>query len=55
MNVIKINAKDIYENDNNGFIYGLEGIGEYKEYIEWFKTEQERNNTIDLNNFEVKD
>jgi len=54
MKVVKVNAKDCFDDDNDGLIFGLEEVREDTiGYVEWFKTKQERNNTIDLNNFEV--
>lgn len=53
MKVWKINTDDTFDDNNEGFEYGLiednnEGIFNY---IEWFKTEQEREQVIKDNGF----
>ncbi len=53
MKVIKVNAKDVFEDDNNGLIFGLQDLDDFPNYIEWFKTEEERQKAIEENNFEV--
>ena len=53
MKVYKINAGDYYDDNNDGFIYGLED--EEAELIEWFKTEEERENCINKNNMVVEE
>ena len=46
MKVELINAWDIFGDNNDGFIYGIQEVkenGEYGEcYCEWFKTKKER-------------
>lgn len=45
MNVELVNADD----DNEGFVFGLQGLddeGCYNDYVEWFKTEEERDSII---------
>ena len=53
MKVFKINSLDVFKDDNNGFIFGLEEVGDSVGYVEWFKTEEEREKTIKENKFEV--
>ena len=36
----KVYAKDCFEDDNGGYMYGVEGHD--SNYIEWFKTEKEQ-------------
>ena len=54
MKVNKINACDVFDDDNNGFIFGLEESAEDVGYVEWFKTEEDREKEIKINNFEVE-
>lgn len=42
----KVNALDYFDDDNNGLIYGLESNEDFPEYVEWFKTEKGREETI---------
>ena len=53
MKVIKINAYDVFKDNNAGFIFGLEEANNNISYIEWFKTEKERNEIIKKYNMEV--
>ena len=46
MKVIKTYAKDVFDDDNNGLLFGLEKKGNSPAYVEWFATEQEREETI---------
>jgi len=46
MKVEKVNASDVFEDNNNGLIYGLEEVSDSVGYCEWFKTEQEREDNI---------
>lgn len=43
-----VDAKDCFDDDNEGMIYGINWLDENKNIIdcEWFKTEDERMNTI---------
>jgi len=55
---MKVILVDWYEHkptdDNEGYIYGLEEAVEYSpDYIEWFKTEKEREDMIEKEGFEV--
>ena len=44
---VLVNAKDCYEDDNDGFIYGIEWTqGENVIDCEWFKTEEKRQSVI---------
>lgn len=45
----KINAGDYFDDDNNGLIFGLESAEDFPEYVEWFKTEEERQAVINKN------
>ena len=49
MKVEKINAEDVFKDNNNGLIYGLQDVSDFPFYMEWFKTEEERDKTIKLN------
>jgi hypothetical protein len=51
MKVYKINAKDVFDDDNNNLIYGLES--DDLSYIEWFKTKKEREEVIIKNKMRV--
>lgn len=43
----KVNARDVFDDDNEGFIYGVEwGIGQNAYDVMWFKTEQEQEDLI---------
>ena len=54
MKVRLIDWKDLGMDDNNeGYIYGIEEDMDFPDYIEWFKTEKERDTCIKYNNFEV--
>ena len=49
MNVELVNAEDVFQDDNNGLVFGLQEVDEdgyYMDYIEWFETEAERDKTI---------
>jgi hypothetical protein len=51
MFIVKVNAQDYFDDDNDGFIYGLEyyddEVDNFPIGCEWFRTEEERNNTIE--------
>ena len=53
MKVVKVYAKDVFDDDNNGLLFGLEEQDDFPAYVEWFVTEQERENTIKENNMDV--
>jgi hypothetical protein len=55
MNVIKVSGKDYFDDDNNGYLFGLEEYVEegFPEYVEWFKTEKDRDKCIKKNKMEV--
>ena len=45
MKVELVNARDVFDDDNNGLIYGLQEINDcgcIGDYVEWFATEEER-------------
>lgn len=46
MEVEKIRAEGVFRDKNEGFVYGLQEISDFPAYIEWFKTEKERDKTI---------
>ena len=52
MKVELVNAYDVFSDDNNGLIFGLqeEDLGGY---VEWFKTEEERKEVIKNNKMDV--
>ena len=53
MNVELINANDVFKDNNNGLIYGIQEIdrnGYYGDYTEWFETEGLRAKVIAENN-----
>ena len=50
--VEKVNATDVFKDDNNGFIFGL-AEHHLGNYVEWFKTEEEREKCIVENNMIV--
>ena len=58
MNVILVTATEELKHDNNGFEYGIMEIneeGHIGDYVEWFETEVERQQTLDdaTNNMKV--
>ena len=56
MKVIKVNACDVFDDDNEGYIYGLEQSIDDEgvcDYVEWFKTEKVREEIIRAERFEV--
>lgn len=58
MKVIKVNWEDYrsLEDNNDGLIYGLEEVNDdFPAYVEWFKTEEEREQTIKDNNMIVEE
>lgn len=53
MYVEKCNALEVFEDDNEGYIFGLIEDADMMgvcNYVEWFKTEKERNKVIKDNN-----
>ena len=46
---------DFKEDDNEGYIYGIEEDVSFPEYIEWFKTLKERAEYVIQEGFEVVD
>jgi len=42
-----IDAMEELGDDNNGYIYGIQEISDFPGYIEWFKTEAERDKCLD--------
>lgn len=55
MKVEKVTAQEVFKDNNEGFIFGLMENSDYNpcEYVEWFKTEEEREQTIKENKMEV--
>jgi hypothetical protein len=53
LKVFKVNAGDVFDDDNNGLKYGLEEAGDAAGYVEWFKTKAERDKVIKKNNMKV--
>jgi hypothetical protein len=49
MKVEKINAQEVFKDNNEGLIFGLQEVSDFPAYIEWFKTEEEREEVIKLN------
>ena len=49
-----INAKDYFDDNNEGLIYGIESCEDLPEYTEWFKSEIERENYLINNKIEVE-
>jgi hypothetical protein len=45
MKVILVDALDVFDDDNKGFRFGLEQTN-MGDYVEWFKTEKERETEI---------
>lgn len=41
MNCEYIYAFDVFKDNNDGFIYGVQELGDFPAYIEWFKTLEE--------------
>jgi hypothetical protein len=54
MNVELLFAKDVFKDDNDGFLFGIQELDDFPAYIEWFKTEKERDKVIKENGFKVK-
>lgn len=47
MKVRLIDAREVFKDSNNGYLYGIEQENEGNcDYIEWFKTKKARDNTI---------
>jgi len=54
MKVELVNARDVFKDDNNGFIFGLQEVDEDAVgYTEWFRTELERDKVVKDNMLEV--
>ena len=53
MKVMKIKAEEVFDDDNDGFVFGLQDTNDFPSYIEWFKSEEEREEVIKKNNFKV--
>jgi len=53
MKVEKINARDIFKDNNGELIFGLQDNLDFPFYIEWFETEEEREKVIKVNKFNV--
>ena len=50
MKFYKINADDVFDDDNDGFIFGVEwDVGEFEFHNMWFKSEDKRNKFIKEN------
>jgi len=50
MEIRKIEWKDLgMKDDNEGYIFGLEDTLDFPDYVEWFKTEEEREKVIKEN------
>ena len=52
LRVYKVNAGDVFDDDNKGYKYGLEEE-EMGGYIEWFKTKEGRDKAIRENKMKV--
>jgi len=47
MKVRLIDAREVFKDSNNGYLYGIEQENDGNcDYIEWFKTKKARDNTI---------
>ena len=48
--ISKVNTKDCFDDDNEGFIYGLEYYDSKEDLfpvdVEWFKTEKQRQDEV---------
>ena len=53
MEVEKIRAEEVFKDKNNGLVFGLQDTSDFPFYIEWFKTEEEREKVIRENKFKV--
>jgi len=55
MKVEKVTAQEAFKDNNNGFIFGLQQNEDEMpcDYVEWFKTEKERDKVIQENKMEV--
>ena len=54
MKVEKVYARDVFKDNNNGLVFGLqEAEDDAVGYVEWFATEEEREATIKENEMEV--
>jgi hypothetical protein len=55
MKVEKIDAREVFKDDNEGLIFGLQEVNDYGDlgYCEWFATEEERNDCIRKHDMEV--
>jgi len=56
MYVEKATAQEVFKDNNKGFKFGLfQSLDHHDvcDYVEWFKTEEERNKTIKENKFIV--
>lgn len=53
MKVELLNAREVFKDINNGFLFGVQEVSDFPDYIEWFKTEKERDNCIKENNMVV--
>jgi len=52
LKVEKVNARDVFKDDNHGLVFGLQEV-ELGDYVEWFATETERDATFKENQMEV--
>tara|TARA_Y100000310_G_C20326451_1_gene643219 strand:- start:521 stop:691 length:171 start_codon:yes stop_codon:yes gene_type:complete len=54
MKVFKVNASDVFDDNNDGLIYGVEwDIGNEEFHCEWFKTKREQEKAFRKLNEEV--
>jgi len=54
MKVFKVNASDVFDDNNDGLIYGIEwDIGNEEFHCEWFKTKREQEKAFRKLNEEV--
>jgi len=55
MKVEKVKAQEVFKDNNKGFVFGLMENADYGScsYVEWFKTEEERERVIKENKMVV--
>ena len=48
-----VDGKEIFEDNNNGLLFGIESVEDFPEYVEWFPSEETRQSYIKKHDLEM--
>lgn len=53
MNYRYVDGRDVFDDDNNGLLFGIESNEDFPEYVEWFKSAKIRDNYAKKNKMKI--